>query len=581
MVDSPLTGGEDRSAAGVSCGTMVDSPLTGGEDRSAAGVLTPQGVIIDTGARELVLNVIQHALANVQEQDKENFQPRLIKTDDGQDMVIVKKEDSTGSLEERYELMEFELYEQYMKEKGTFSPRQSQFSCDLENVFGLPDESKSSSFPEELEFAGEEEEEEFDSERPLLASHLSIIMEEPPSSAESSLSGSVIKCKTSQSSNETGEYVVTSPTEFDIVQSTVREVHSRRQRPGAEEVDEVRGNLEEAGDEFMLLWRSTRNGQQDWSTADDSTINLGEEQHVAESEGVGTSDVTIKHPGLPEEQKEEKDGKEETDYLRLATLQAPEESSECLAESSGSSVRSWVSSDLSSLDDDMTSARLVKDRSKVEGISEEQAMESVCGEEGSNKEVSTLGPSTVVHSSEPSGEPDFYAKHVSVSTEKDVDKTTTTVTTTQTTREVKHFEYGSEEAPANDTLLGENDGVLKETKTEVDGDTTTTTVIKTQTTREVKHFEYGSEEAPANDTLLGESDGVVTETKTEVDGDTTTTTVIKTQTSREVTRLEYCSEEAPDNDTLLAESDGVFREMKTEVREVTNLETRTELGKLY
>lgn len=307
--------------------------------------------IINIGAHALVEDIIKQAKAQSDEQCDAPFAPRLVRTESG-NMVIVKLDDS-GSLEERYELMEFELYEQYMKEKGTFSPFQLEFPCDVERVFSSSQEDKPVVTHEELEYVGQDDEEsDYGCEKPLLASHLSIIMEEPPSGSES-LSSSFQTSGIPQTSldDDSAEYVVTSPSEFDIVHSTVREVQNKRHRTENEgnenEDDEFVPKVE---DEFMVLWRSRDKSDDPMEITDVEEQSL-ELACTVEQETMPSDSEVSEVTG--EEEKVEIN-LEKKDYLKLDLGGSPDVHSESSV-SPGSSVRSWVSSDLSSLDDETTS----------------------------------------------------------------------------------------------------------------------------------------------------------------------------------------------------------------------------------
>jgi hypothetical protein len=314
--------------------------------------------IINIGAHAIVEDVLKQALAQTEENSDAPLTPRLVRTESG-NMVIVKMEE-TGALEERYELMEFELYEQYMKEKGTFSPFQLEFPCDVENVFSSHEGDEPFVPPEELEYIGEDEEDEVDygSERPLLDSHLSIIMEEPPSGTES-LSGSLVKLQINESpptavGDNSGEYVITSPSEFDIVQSTVREVQNGKHKTEIDSSDNPNDVcVPTTEDEFMVLWRSHDLVVKDDDEQPVEDVCPQEQENIQETLPADfyVGDVVQKQENVSQVDCEA--ANDNMEYLKLNLQESPDAPSESSV-SPGSSVRSWISSELSSLDDETT-----------------------------------------------------------------------------------------------------------------------------------------------------------------------------------------------------------------------------------
>ena len=451
-----------------------DPVVTEGVERNTTKENEPlPDEVIYIGAHTIVKDVLKHALDQTEEKSDVSFTPRLVRTESG-NMVVVKMEEP-GSLEERYELMEFELYEQYMKEKGTFSPFQSEFPCDVDKVFSSTEADKPLEPLEELEFIGEEEDDiDYGSERPLLASHLSIIMEEPPSGTDS-LTGSLVKLQTNENvqtdtTDNSGEYEIASPSEFDIVHSTVREVQNKRQKTemsSDKNLDDE--SAQTTDDEFILLWRSSEKQPNVHETA-------GGDKQGLEGACIGEQEINQETPIRDFEECEENTKEkvsasesEQMDYLKLDLRGSPEVPSESSV-SPGSSVRSWISSDLSSLDDE-TTGKHKKNREDSDISTEEKEILGVelIGSELSRHEQAmepTYEDQKVVNypneskATEPEANvdnfqeqiiplelecpPDSCTKHVAVSTEQDGDKKVTRVVTTETTRKVVKIVDGKE-----------------------------------------------------------------------------------------------------------------------------------------
>ena len=461
------------------------TPVGINEEREGAGNIGNQDFperIIDIGAHALVEDVIRQARVQSEQQSDAPFAPRLVRTESG-NMVVVKLDDS-GSLEERYELMEFELYEQYMKEKGTFSPFQLEFPCDVDKVFSSTEEDKQPfALAEELEYVAQDDEEtDYSSERPLLASHLSIIMEEPPSGSES-LSSSSAKIETSEIpqtslDDYSAEYVMTSPSEFDIVHSTVREVQNKRHKTEMESNDNKDDEfVPTVGDEFMVLWRSQEKSDDTKQAADIDEQPL-ESACTSEHETLQETIPSDSEVVEVEEQEKIDTNTEKKDYLKLDLQGSPDAHSESSV-SPGSSVRSWVSSDLSSLDDETTSK---PDKGYTEDLgkyrtetNETVLLQSIDSELSSSKrenieivEVRSEKPIDLLshhdaarpQSEEGIGMPqeqisslklehpfdpqESCGKYVSVSTEEGGDKTITRVVKTETTRKIVKLIDGKE-----------------------------------------------------------------------------------------------------------------------------------------
>ena len=438
--------------------------------------------VINVGAHALVEDIIKQAKAQSDEQCDAPFAPRLVRTGSG-NMVIVKLDDS-GSLEERYELMEFELFEQYMKEKGTFSPFQLEFPCDVEKVFSSDQEDKPVVTHEKLEYVGQDDEEsDYGCERPLLASHLSIIMEEPPSGSES-LSSSFQTSGIPQTSldDDSAEYVVTSPSEFDIVHSTVREVQNKKHCTEIEsnenEDDEFVPKVE---DEFMVLWRSRDKNDGPMEITDVEEQSL-ERACSVEQETIPSDSEVSEVTG--EEEKADIN-LEKKDYLKLDLGGSPDVHSESSV-SPGSSVRSWVSSDLSSLDDETTSKG---EKGYIEGsgtyANEEKETvgfdREVSRSEQGNIEVAELSTEKPMVSDMLS---DYGAAYPESNKEMDIPQ-----------------EQSSSAQLENPPDHNESDGKYCSLSIEEDGDKKITEVVKTETTRKILKI-VDEKEVPLEDEEL-------------------------------------------------------------------------------
>ena len=415
-------------------------------------------LVINLGAHAIVEDAIKQALAQSEEQSDGPFTPRLVRTESG-NMVIVKL-DEAGALEERYELMEFELYEQYMKEKGTFSPFQSEFPCDVDKVFTSNEGDKQFARAEELEYVGDDDDVDYAPERPILESQLSIIMEEPPSRSES-LSESLVQANEAAPSNVevAKEEHATSPGEYDIVDSVVQKI--QHETANADENTSV-ASVPTTEDEFMVLWRSQEKVCEQ---------NVKDDENPVESSSLTEQELT--EAIAP-------DGNEKMEYLNLEFRESPDVHSESSL-SPGGSVRSWVSSDLSSLDDETTSKRHKSNKdgnTDVTTVQEAETLElqsaddelsseklaqtyedQVVGEDSQGNTDSPREPVTSAqlhHLSEPS---ESSTKDVSINTEQDGDKKITQIVTTEVTRKLVKIIDGKE-VPMDDKDIEEYERTL-------------------------------------------------------------------------------------------------------------------------